>query len=88
MCGRLSRNQPHDRFSPIDSDDRLEELEDDELDDVEKTIAPAELLGYELEMIDEERGIVRIKETGELRRYGNDGDEFSSDGEAGTRSGV
>jgi hypothetical protein len=49
---------------------RLEDLTEEEYGDI-KTITLAEVLSCELETVDEERGIVRVKETGKLKRYGS-----------------
>lgn len=58
---------------------RLEDLTEEEYGDI-KTITLAEALGCELETVDEERGIVRVKETGKLKRYGSsDGDRNLAD---------
>lgn len=42
----------------------------DAIDDVEQRLSLCELLNRDLETVDEERGIVRLVETGELRKRG------------------
>ncbi|GGN26919.1 hypothetical protein [Halarchaeum nitratireducens] len=42
----------------------------DAIDDVEQCLSLCELLNHDLKTVDEDRGIVRIVETGELRKRG------------------
>jgi hypothetical protein len=54
---------------------RLEDLTEEEYGDL-ATLTLAEALSYETETVDKERGIVRVVDTGDLRRYGEGDDNL------------
>ena len=73
MPRRPTRSRRSKRTTRKDLSRRLEDLTEEEYGDL-PNLTLVEVLSYETETVDEERGIVRVVETGELRRRGTGGD--------------
>jgi hypothetical protein len=74
MPRRPTRSRRSQRTTRKDLSRRLEDLTEAEYGDL-PTLTLAEALSYETETVDEERGICRVVDTGDLRRFG-DGEEI------------
>ena len=75
MAPRRPTRSRTDRPTRKDLSRRLEDLTEAEYGDL-PTLTLAEALSYETETVDEERGICRVVETGDLRRYGEVDDDL------------
>jgi len=75
MPRRPTRSRRSQRTTRKDLSRRLEDLTEAEYGDL-PTLTLAEALSYETETVDEERGIVRVVETGDLRRFGDVDDDL------------
>lgn len=67
MPRRPTRSRRSKRTTRKDLSRRLEDVTEEEYGDL-PTLTLAELLTYDIETVDEERSIVRVVETGDLRK--------------------
>jgi hypothetical protein len=75
MPRRPTRSRRSQRTTRKDLSRRLEDLTEAEYGDL-AVLTLAEALSYETETVDEERGIVRVVDTGDLRRFGDVDDDL------------
>ena len=75
MPRRPTRARRSQRTTRKDLSRRLEDLTEAEYGDL-PTLTLADVIAYDVETVDEERGIVRVVETGNLRRFGDVDDDL------------
>lgn len=75
MPRKPTRSKNSKRPTRKNLDRRLDGVSEDDYGDVKK-LTLAEVIGYETEVVDEEAGIVKIVETGELRQQVSVDDEI------------